>query len=281
MTHLTRRAERLCPLDDNGDALVMNYDSGLWLIGVGPGNVGLMSIDAIEIVKSCDLRFLEGYTALLPNEQEEKLEVLVGNYEKIMRHDVEQPEKLLDLAKKSRVALMVVGDPLQATTHIDLQLRAAEKNIECHVIHGISITTIVTGVVGLQSYRFGRQVTIAYPYGEYLATSPFEMILDNLERNLHTLVFLDLDPSGMGEGKQIPMTPQKAVEVMQLSAEKLNEDINEWKIVLCSDMGTDEQCIRYGSLDKISEINDGMIHCIVIPGRLDELEREALERWDL
>ena len=56
----------------------MKSDSGLWLIGVGPGNVGLMSIDAIDIVKSCDYRFLEGYTALLPNEQEKKLEVLVG-----------------------------------------------------------------------------------------------------------------------------------------------------------------------------------------------------------
>ncbi len=259
----------------------MKSDSGLWLIGVGPGNVGLMSIDAIDIVKSCDYRFLEGYTALLPNEQEKKLEVLVGEYDKVMRKDVENPKSLLDLAKNSRVALMVVGDPLQATTHIDLQLRAAEKNVKCHVIHGISITTIVTGVVGLQSYRFGRQVTLTYPYGEYLATSPFELIVDNLDRDLHTLVFLDLDPSGMGEGVQKPMTPEKAVSVMKSSAEILKEDIIGWKIVLCSDMGTDKQCIRYGSLDDISEVNDGFIHCIIVPGRLDELEREALARWAL
>ena len=83
----------------------MKSDSGLWLIGVGPGNVGLMSIDAIDIVKSCDYRFLEGYTALLPNEQEKKLEVLVGEYDKVMRKDVENPKSLLNLAKNSRVAL--------------------------------------------------------------------------------------------------------------------------------------------------------------------------------
>jgi len=259
----------------------VNKESGLWLIGVGPGNVGLMSVDAIETVKMCEHRFLEGYTALLPNEQEIKLGKIVGGFQKIMRNDVENPEKILDLAKNERVALMVVGDPLQATTHIDLQLRAREEEIECRVIHGISITTIVTGVVGLQSYRFGRQVTLAYPYGEYLATSPFELILDNLDRNLHTLVFLDLDPSGMGEGEQKPMTPENAVYVLKSSAEKLECDIDDWKIVLCSDMGTDMQCIKYGSLEKISTIKNGFIHCIIVPGRIDDLEREALARWDV
>ena len=258
---------------------MVNSDNGLWLIGVGPGNIGLMSLDAIEAVKRCDYRFLEGYTALLPTEQEEELEKLVGDYKKIMRPDVENPEDLLELAKEGAVALMVVGDPLQATTHIDLQLRAAEANIGCHVIHGISITTIVTGVVGLQSYRFGRQVTLTYPYGDYLATSPFELILENLERNLHTLVLLDLDPSGMGEGVQQPMSPMGAVEVLRLSAKKLKYDIGDWNIVLCSDMGTGSQRINYGTLDYISEIEYGDIHCIVIPGRLDDLEQEALARW--
>ena len=46
-------------------------------------------------------------------------------------------------------------------------------------------------------------------------------------------------------------------------------------------MGTDKQCSRYGSLDDISEVNDGFIHCIIVPGRLDELAREALARWAL
>lgn len=257
----------------------MNSETGLWLIGVGPGNIGLMSTDAIETAKMCKYRFLEGYTALLPIEQEGELEKIVGQYKKIMRPDVENPEELLELAQQSTVALMVVGDPLQATTHIDLQLRAAEANVNCHVIHGISITTIVTGVIGLQSYRFGRQVTLAYPYGDYLATSPFELILDNLERNLHTLVLLDLDPSGMGEGEQQPMNPETAIDVLRASAAKIGHDIEEWEIVLCSDMGTKLQRISYGSLNHISELKNGDIHCLVVPGRLDELEEEALARW--
>jgi diphthine synthase len=254
-------------------------NSGLWLIGLGPGDLSAMSLAAIDAAKDCEYRYLEGYTALLPENEMSRLNEFVGDFEVSMRPAIENPEQLFELAKKARVALMVVGDPLQATTHVDLQLRASEAGIECHVIHGISITTIVTGAVGLQSYRFGRQVTLAYPYGEYLATSPFELIIENKERKLHTLVLLDLDPTGMGVDEQKPMTPAIAVDVLRKSADKLSINIEDWNIALCSDMGRPEQRIFYGTLDEVANINDGSIHCLVIPGRMDELELKALQRW--
>ena len=83
----------------------------------------------------------------------------------------------------------------------------------------------------------------------------------------------------MGEGIQQPMSPADAVEVLRLSANKLNHNIDDWDIVLCSDMGTDSQRINYGSLNHISAIESGGIHCMVVPGRLDDLEQEALARW--
>ena len=51
---------------------------GLWLNGLGPGDLGLMTADAIEHARACDLRFLEGYTATLAVDQEELLVSLVG-----------------------------------------------------------------------------------------------------------------------------------------------------------------------------------------------------------
>ena len=106
------------------------------------------------------------------------------------------------------------------------------------------------------------------------------MILDNLQRDLHSLVLLDLDPTGMGVDEQKPMSPTMAVDVLRRSADKIGENIEQWKIVLCSDMGRPEQRIFYGTLDDVESINNGSIHCIVIPGRLDELEVEALARWN-
>ena len=151
--------------------------------------------------------------------------------------------------------------------------------IPCHVQHGVSITTIVTGAAGLQSYRFGRQCTLAYPYGDYLPTSPLEIVLANLERDLHTLVLLDLDPTGMGEGEQQPMTPEVAIDVMQKMALKLNVSIDGWKLVLCSDMGTEEAKINVGTPIEISEVAQGRIHCLLVPATLHDVEATALARW--
>lgn len=253
--------------------------NGLWLIGLGPGDLQQMTIAALDTARSADHRFLEGYTALLPPEELMSMEAIIGPWEMRMRSAVEEPNDLLSLAQSSKVALLVVGDPLQATTHVDLQLRCDELGIPCHVQHGISITTIVTGAVGLQSYRFGRQCTFAYPYGDYLPTSPLEIILANRERDLHTLALLDLDPSGMGEGEQQPMMPKIAIEVLQKMADKLDVNVDDWTIVLCSDMGTGDARVSVGTPSEISEVKGGRIHCLLMPASLHDVEAAALARW--
>tara|TARA_B100001996_G_scaffold264323_2_gene206212 strand:- start:498 stop:1268 length:771 start_codon:yes stop_codon:yes gene_type:complete len=255
------------------------HNNGLWLIGLGPGDLDLMSQSALVGARDADFRFLEGYTALLPPEETERLADVVGPWELRMRSAVENPEELLNLARESRVALMVVGDPLQATTHVDLQIRCNDENIPCYIEHGISITTIVTGAVGLQSYRFGRQATFAYPYREYLPVSPLEIITSNLERDLHTLVLLDLDPTGMGDGEQQPMSPKVAMDILSQMAEKLDLEVDNWTIVLCSDMGTKDQAISVGLADEISKVQNGRIHCLIIPAKLHDVEADALARW--
>ena len=145
-----------------------------------------------------------------------RLEDIIGPVQRVMRPEVEDPEELFALAKTSLVALLVVGDPLQATTHVDLQLRARELGVTCQVHHGISITSVVTGAVGLSNYKFGRQTTLTYPYGDWIATSPLEVLASNREQNLHTLALLDLDPTGLGAGDQRPMRPEDAVQSLSL-----------------------------------------------------------------
>ena len=120
---------------------------------------------------------------------------------------------------------------------------------------------------------------MAYPYGDYLPTSPLEIILENRERGLHTLTLLDLDPTGMGEGEQQPMTPKIAIEVLRSMAAKLDVEVDEWIIVLCSDMGTEDARINVGTAEQISAISEGRIHCLLIPAKLHELEASALARW--
>ena len=185
--------------------------TGLLLVGMGPGSVGAMTLEAVEAATAATHRRYEAYTALWPDEELDLLEQTIGPIQRVMRPEVEQPEDLFALASTSLVALLVVGDPLQATTHVDLQLQAIEAGIECRVFHGLSITTLVTGAIGLSNYRFGRQTTLTYPYGGWVATSPLETIAHNRFTGLHTMALLDLDPTGLGTGDQRPMAPSDAV----------------------------------------------------------------------
>ena len=281
----------------------MSMAAGLVLIGIGPGGIAGMTRAAIEAAKNSDHRRYEAYTALWSDDHLAELESEIGHIQKVMRPEVEDPVELLELASNSKVAILVVGDPLQATTHVDLQLRAEEAGIDCSVIHGISITGLVTGAIGLSNYRFGRQTTLTYPYGSWIATSPLEVIAMNRIQGLHTLALLDLDPTGEGTGGQVPMQPEDAANAMLSMADKLKnsieempsestldklkieacrkvcEEIDTLMVVLCSDMGTFEQKIAYLPLRKLSAAEGGRLHCLVIPANLGDVEELALRRW--
>ena len=278
--------------------------SGLLLVGMGPGRISSMTIEAKNAAKSADFRRYEAYTALWPADELAKLEEDIGDIEMVMRPEVESPTELLDLAKSHLVALLIVGDPLQATTHVDIQLQALEAGINCIVFHGISITTLVTGAVGLSNYRFGRQTTITYPYGGWVATSPLEVIAANIFQNQHTLALLDLDPTGAGTGKQIPMQPSDAYTSLDLMKEKLSsnisgmpedntidsmkklafeefadKDLNSIKVVLCADMGTKDEKITYTTVGNLKNIDGGRLNCLIFPAITSEVEEKALLRW--
>ena len=278
--------------------------TGLMLVGMGPGKINSMTIEAKNAAKSADFRRYEAYTALWPKGELAKLEEEIGDIEMVMRPEVESPTELFELAKNHLVALLIVGDPLQATTHVDIQLQAIDAGINCTVFHGISITTLVTGAVGLSNYRFGRQTTITYPYGGWVATSPLEVIAVNIFQNQHTLALLDLDPTGAGTGKQIPMQPKDAYESLGLMKEKLsstisdmpedndfdsmkmlalksfaNTDLDSIKVVICADMGTKDEKITYSTVENLKNIAGGRLNSLIFPAITSEVEEKALLRW--
>lgn len=289
--------------DEISDSLKLPK-TGLVLIGMGPGKFSSMTIEAKQAAKLCDTLRYEAYTALWPQNELDLLEAECGEITKVMRPEIETPELLLQLAKDSLVGLLIVGDPLQATTHVDLQLQAAEAGIECITFHGISITTIVTGALGLSNYKFGRQTTLTYPYGGWVATSPLEVIAMNMSLGQHTLALLDLDPTGAGTGQQKPMMPADAVQSVVSMIDKLKDNfddllndspydafkieslrtilniqLNDFRVILCSDMGTPSQNIVSTNLEALLQINGGSMNCLVFLGNMSDVEEKALLRW--
>ena len=281
-------------------------DTGIILVGMGPGRCEMMTQEAINAARLADHRRYEAYTALWPQDELDKLEERVGSITKVMRPEIEDAAELLELAKSSLVAVMIVGDPLQATTHVDLQLQANEMGVPCRVMHGISITTILSGAIGLSNYKFGRSTTLTYPYGGWIATSPLEVIASNQYQGLHTLVLLDLDPSGQGIGNQKPMSPEDAynsMELMWLKMEDMAEDFMQpddelegmkqkailellenglggLRVVLASDMGCTNERIISTKFTQLSEFEGGRLNCLVVPANLGEVEEVALRRFE-
>ncbi|MBI4159349.1 diphthine synthase [Candidatus Woesearchaeota archaeon] len=237
----------------------------LFLIGLGLEEDDI-SLKAINALKKCKKIYLESYTSIGVS----KLYL-----EKILNKRIESKERkffeneskrIIEEAKKEDVALLIQGDCLSATTHISLIQEARENKVKTEIIHGISIFTAV-GETGLSLYNFGRTTSIPFDYKNIKA--PYEVIKNNLEKEMHTLVLLDLNPK---ENKFLT-----AVEGLKHLV-GLGLDENK-KAVICSRLGTKNKEIKYGKIkDLIKTKFDNFPQCIIIPGKIHFMEEEFLEK---
>ncbi len=233
----------------------------LYLIGLGLGNEKGLTIEGLEAAKKCEC-YLESYTSKY--ESLEKLEKIVGKRITILkRGDVEEgSQKIIDSAKKKDVAVFVIGDPLAATTHIDLVIQAKKQKIPVRIIHNASIFSAV-GETGLQLYKFGKTATIPY-------TKQAESVKDAVESNkksgLHTLLLLDLDAE---KGKY--MTTKEALEI--IIEKKL---IFEKEKLIAAHISENSQ-IFYDIPTELMKKKINTPSVLVVPGKLHFMEKEFLE----
>lgn len=89
-----------------------------YLIGLGLDKKSI-SLEALEVLKSCKEIYLETYTVNFPYTLEELEKEYQLTITPLDRQRVED-ESLLKKAKDEDVALLVYGDSLSATTHMQL-----------------------------------------------------------------------------------------------------------------------------------------------------------------
>lgn len=113
-------------------------------------------------MKAADKVFLEAYTSILGGVPKEKLEEFYGKEVTVADRGMcenDADELIIEPAKEKNIAFLVVGDPVCATTHTDLMLRAKEVGVTVEVVHNASIMG-AAGSCGLQLYNFGQTVSI-------------------------------------------------------------------------------------------------------------------------
>ena len=252
----------------------------LYFIGLGLYDEKDVSLRGLETIKKCDVVYLEDYTSMLSCDVK-KLEKLYGK--KIILSSREQVENkaedtILKDALEKNVAFLVIGDPMSATTHIDLRLRAEKACIECIVVHNASVFSSV-GVTGLQLYKFGRTTSIPFQEENWHPETPYDVIKENRKSGLHTLILLDLKPN-----EKKFMTINQAIEYLLNIERKRREKVFYKSLfcVGCARLGSLKPYIKVGDAEQLLKENFGKpMHCLIVPGKLHFAEEEALELFKI
>jgi diphthine synthase len=248
----------------------------LVFVGLGLFDDKDLSLKAMDVATSADRVYAEFYTSGLFGARIEEIAARISQPVEVLdREDIEQdPERVLKEAEKGHVAFLTAGDPMAATTHVDLRLRAVERGIDTRVVHGASVFTGAFSELGLSVYKSGRTTTVEWPHGDYFPTSPYDVIRDNLLFGLHTLVLLDIRAD---EGRY--MTASEGCGLLLRYEEVRTEGVLSRGTLACvvARAGGPDCIRRAAPLSELVTMEFGPpLHCIVIPGKLHFMESEAL-----
>ena len=245
----------------------------LTFVGLGLFDKTDISEKGLACIRQADHVFLESYTSCLMGSTVGDLEEYSQKPgHRLFREEVEvHPEHILELAGKERVVFLCAGDPMVSTTHADLRMRAAERGIRTSIIHAASIASAISGLTGLQNYRFGKSCSLPYPQKNWFPTTPFDVIAQNLDCRLHTIVYLDIQNDRF-------MTIPEAVGLLEHMAREKHRAVPLY--VGVARAGSDNVIVRAGSAEKIRAEEFGPpLHILVIPAELHDMERRYLEMF--
>jgi diphthine synthase len=267
----------------------------LYVIGLGLGDEKDITVRGLELVKSADYVFLEHYTSILGGVSKERLEEFYGKEvlvadRGLVENDAE--DLIIQPALEKKVAFLVVGDPVCATTHTDLIIRAKEIGVQVEMVHNASIMG-ASGACGLQLYNFGHTVSIPFFNENWRPTSFYPKIQYNRKGGMHTLCLLDIkvkepDFQAMMKGRT-EFLPPRYMSV-SCAAEQLIEaeethgegayDVSKTLCVGLARMGQPTQKMVAGTLEELVKVDMGEpLHSMIICGELHDLELEILKEY--
>ncbi|MBI4738793.1 diphthine synthase [Candidatus Woesearchaeota archaeon] len=269
----------------------------LYLIGLGLFDEKDITLRGLGFVKAADKVYLEYYTSLLQCDVEalEKLygrKVLVADRELVENGS----ENIVKEAKDHDVAILVVGDPMSATTHTQFLIDAHKRRVPVTIVHNASILTAI-GDAGLELYKFGKTTSIVFPRKNQQVETYYDVIKQNMASGVHTLCLLDIASisdadlatqdtlkqtrANVGRENQQRrcMTVREAINQLLAVEKRRKENIftSDTLCVGCARLGSPRQILFAGTANALLKKDFGdPPHCLVIPGKLHFVEEEAL-----
>ncbi|KAH0566709.1 diphthine methyl ester synthase [Cotesia glomerata] len=275
----------------------------LYLIGLGLGDPTDITEKGRNAINKCEDIYLEAYTSVLSAGQD-ALEKHYGRSIKIADRELVEGDdsmsEILSSAATKDVAFLVVGDPLGATTHLDLLERAEEQNVQVEVINNTSIINAVA-CCGLELYDYGKIVSIPYWTDSWQPESFYDRLVKNLRIDAHTLCLLDIkvkEPTleSLTKKKREYMPPrfmsvaEAATQLISIIEKRRNSN---QELALTEDslavglarVGSADRKIIACSLKEMSSVDLGPpLHSLVIPAKhlhpneINRLKKFALNK---
>lgn len=255
-----------------------------------------MTVKGLEIIKKCSQVFLEGYTSIMDGGVE-AMEVLFGRKVTVAdREMVEQgSDEIFQCTRNGDVALLVVGDPLGATTHTDLVIRALDQNIPVNIVHNSSIMNAI-GCCGLQLYSFGETVSIPFWQDGWQPDSFYDKICSNLDEGWHTLCLLDIkvkeqSVENLMKGRKVYEPPrfmtasQGALQLLEIIKRRTSEGqptplTPEHLVMGVARVGSQTQRLKACTLQEMAMTDlGGPLHSLVVVGETHPMEDEYVDMF--
>jgi len=249
----------------------------LTFVGLGLYDERSVTIEGRDAIREANRVFAEFYTSRLVGTDLDALETFHDTTIEVRdRAGVERdPEPVLEAAESADVVFLTAGDTMVSTTHTDLRIRAEERGIETRIVHGTTAQTAAGSLTGLQNYRFGKATTLPFETahgGDGVPDSVVATIEDNRERDLHTLVYLDIkvDDPHWADSDDTYMTATQAAEL-------LRGEFPDQLAVVVARAGSPDPLVAADTLASLATQDFGdPLHLLVIPGELHPIEDEAL-----
>jgi len=282
----------------------------LYLVGLGLWGIDDISVRALRALQGVEMIYLESYTSYFYNSLDTIRDLIQQRVIPVGRREIEEEDVLINSAKEKDTAFLVVGDPLSATTHAELFLRAREQGIEVVVMHNTSVVNAVANT-GLEIYKFGKTASLVYPRKNWFPKTSYQVIKDNYHAKAHTLVLLDIvttqkeidmldyTKGGIDEynkkynnssqvktfdgNPMVMMSPNEALKLLLHIESEENQHLYDEnsKVFVCSQLATRDERISYGQIKDLLDVKFGLgPNCIVIPADLHFIEKDFAQVFE-
>jgi len=244
----------------------------LYIVGLGPGP-GYATEAALKAIQEADCVFYEDYTG--PLDLETLRRVAPREPVRLARRDLEDESgrKIFEcLQEGKRAVLVTAGDPALATSHHALVALARARGYPVQILPGVSIICAAFSVACLSIYKLGGVATVTYPRGGVYSRRPYELAEQNLRRDMHTLLLLDVREDGSF------MPPRDAAEILLRLEEEERRGVftPDRHVAVVHRLGWGGS-VLYARLKDLLSAEAGGPAVVIVPARLNPVEKECLE----